>query len=219
VRQWPLPSGLADLLWFSSELAVFPDTLSPATKLTLCVCAQHHLPQIVQVCVYAAVLLKQMAVCMCSKFKYNPHALVALITWIAFSLALNNAARTTVRPFTHAALAMGQLALQLQADAQMHGQSNFKPICALTPSTYTQAKLPLKDKDGLKPHMQQHQKQHHAPHGLPSSSNSAAVDGLEDALDGSAQSMSVPTDYRCCLVELAMLTAQAPLLYSWKQIE
>lgn len=49
VRQWPLPSQLADLLWISSELGVFSETLSPAVKVSLCVCAVRQLPQIVQV--------------------------------------------------------------------------------------------------------------------------------------------------------------------------
>lgn len=49
VRQFPLPSVLADLLWMGSELGVFPETLTPAVKVSLCVCPRYQLPQVVQV--------------------------------------------------------------------------------------------------------------------------------------------------------------------------
>lgn len=48
-RQWPVPVGVAALLWVEAELAVFSDTLAPAVKLSLCICARHQLPQVVQV--------------------------------------------------------------------------------------------------------------------------------------------------------------------------
>ena len=50
-HQVALPSPLVGLAfaWPGSELAVFPDTLAPAVKLTLCVCTQRELPVVVQV--------------------------------------------------------------------------------------------------------------------------------------------------------------------------